>query len=173
MYLCGIVSDMAKIHFLLKDPQHSIEEASKKQDTLILFVYRISGLQKVVYSIKEHINPNFWDFAQQRPKSIRNRADLAELKIKLSDIDAPFSYSITVGASKVEYVKPKYECISAHTARRSFATNIHKAGIPPAVAMVFTGHKTMQQYMNYIMVFEEETAVEYENHPFFMSNNGK
>lgn len=93
--------------------------------------------------------------------------------VKEAGIDKQFSYSITIGGVKTDFVKYKYECISSHTARRSFATNIHKAGIPPAVAMVFTGHKKLQQYMDYIMLYEDEIAEEYENHPFFTANSDK
>lgn len=82
-------------------------------------------------------------------------------------IDDKISYSMTRGGERVVYVKEKWELVSFHTARRSFATNLHKAGIPAAVAMKFTGHKSIQQYMDYIMISEEEAAEEYLTHRFF------
>jgi hypothetical protein len=115
---------MARVRFLLKDPQHNVQ--GKKQSTLVLLVYRFPGNTRLVYSINESVSPDDWDFKAQEPKPTRN-----------------------------------------NTARRSFATNAHRAGIPPAIAMMFTGHKTIQQYMDYIMIVEDEAAEEYLNHPFF------
>ena len=86
---------------------------------------------------------------------------------KKAGIDGMFTCTVTVGNEKKTITSPKYMCISPHTARRSFATNAHRAGIPPAIAMMFTGHKTIQQYMDYIMIVEDEAAEEYLNHPFF------
>ena len=105
--------------------------------------------------------------------SDHNYNEIVRSLVKEAGIDQQFSFSITIGGVKTDLVKYKYECISSHTARRSFATNIHKAGIPPAVAMVFTGHKKLQQYMDYIMLYEDEIAEEYENHSFFTSISDK
>jgi integrase len=103
------------------------------------------------------------------PENISSPKVNARLKTiaKAAGINSKFAYSITKGGERQYIEKEKWECISSHTARRSFATNIHKAGIPPAVAMKFTGHKSIQQYMDYIQISEQEAADEYLNHPFF------
>ncbi len=51
-------------------------EAKKRQPTLVLFVYRVSAKSKVVYSIREYISPNDWDFIQQLPLTVKGRSDL-------------------------------------------------------------------------------------------------
>ena len=61
----------------------------------------------------------------------------------------------------------KWELISSHTARRSFASNAFKAGLPPADIMKFTGHTTVVSFMKYIKVSGEETAVYLSEHEFF------
>ena len=61
----------------------------------------------------------------------------------------------------------KWELISSHTARRSFATNAFKAGIPAPDIMKFTGHTTMASFMKYLKVTTEETAVFLSEHEFF------
>lgn len=61
----------------------------------------------------------------------------------------------------------KWELISSHTARRSFATNAFKKGLPPAQIMKFTGHTSVQTLMKYIKAGLEETAVELSEHAFF------
>lgn len=61
----------------------------------------------------------------------------------------------------------KWELISSHTARRSFATNAFKAGMPAPDIMKFTGHTTMASFMKYLKVTTEETAVFLSEHEFF------
>jgi integrase len=64
-------------------------------------------------------------------------------------------------------VVEKWTKISAHTARRTFATNAYKAGMSPASIMQFTGHKTEAAFLKYIKVSKEETAVTLAGHHFF------
>ena len=53
---------------------------------------------------------------------------------------------------------PKWECVSSHTARRSFATNMYKRGFPTLMIMSITGHKTEKAFLSYIKVTEDENA---------------
>jgi site-specific recombinase XerD len=61
----------------------------------------------------------------------------------------------------------KYELISTHTARRSFATNAYKAGVPTLSIMKITGHTKESTFLKYIKVSAEENADMLKNHPFF------
>ncbi len=61
----------------------------------------------------------------------------------------------------------KFELVTSHTARRSFATNAFKSGLPVANIMAFTGHTTVASFMKYIKVTTEETAVLLSEHEFF------
>lgn len=64
--------------------------------------------------------------------------------------------------------RPKYELVSTHTARRSFATNAYKAGVPPLAIMKITGHTKESTFMKYIRISQEENADLLASHPFFM-----
>jgi len=64
----------------------------------------------------------------------------------------------------------KYELITTHTARRSFATNAYKAGIPAISIMKITGHKTNSSFMKYICIDEEENALIMAEHGFFIGS---
>ncbi|MFQ8804876.1 MAG: hypothetical protein ACLR8Y_06890 [Alistipes indistinctus] len=57
--------------------------------------------------------------------------------------------------------------VKTHTARRSGATNMYLAGIPTIAIMKITGHKTEKEFMKYIKITEEESAMELMNHPYF------
>ncbi|MDR0509556.1 MAG: site-specific integrase [Rikenellaceae bacterium] len=61
----------------------------------------------------------------------------------------------------------KCELVKTHTARRSGTTNMYLAGIPTIAIMKIIGHKTEKEFMKYLKITEEETAIELMNHPYF------
>lgn len=73
----------------------------------------------------------------------------------------------TVGFKKVKKSYKKYELISSHTARRSGATNMYMAGIPPFRIMMITGHKTESSFYLYIRIRKEENARTLSEHSYF------
>lgn len=62
---------------------------------------------------------------------------------------------------------PKWELVTSHTARRSFATNAFIAGVPAISIMQITGHKTESAFMKYIKISAEENALKLRTHSFF------
>lgn len=55
----------------------------------------------------------------------------------------------------------KYEAVSSHTARRTFATIAYfEWKVPPVLIMKITGHKTEREFFKYIKISKEEAAVE-------------
>jgi integrase len=61
----------------------------------------------------------------------------------------------------------KYELITSHTARRSFATNAYLNDVPTLSIMKITGHKTERAFLTYIKMSQEDNANKLLNHPFF------
>lgn len=59
------------------------------------------------------------------------------------------------GRRVVEY-KAKYELLMGHTARRTFCTLKHKAGIPVHSIMELSGHTTIKEFKKYIRNPKEE-----------------
>jgi integrase len=72
----------------------------------------------------------------------------------------------TGGHKKIDIVK-KYKLISAHTARRSFATNAFLANVPTIAIMRITGHRTEKSFMKYIRITGENNARQLLSHPHF------
>ena len=95
------------------------------------------------------------------------------LKYHLEDIckDAGLTDSVLIGKTKGGVMDrkhiPKYRLVSAHTARRSFATNGYLAGIPIPDLMKITGHRSIDSFMRYIRITKEENARRLALHPFF------
>lgn len=76
-----------------------------------------------------------------------------------------------VGGKVVEVYKEKCDLVSTHTARRSFATNAYKAGVPTIAIMKITGHKKESTFLKYIKISAEENAEILKSHPFFTAHN--
>lgn len=73
-----------------------------------------------------------------------------------------------VGHRAVVGFYPKCDIITTHTARRSAATNMYKAGIPSISIMRITGHTTEKAFMKYIKITAEENAELMAKNKFFM-----
>ena len=62
---------------------------------------------------------------------------------------------------------PKYDLVTSHTARRSFATNAFLADVPVLAIMKITGHKTETSFMKYIKMSSKDNAMKLQSHRFF------
>lgn len=62
---------------------------------------------------------------------------------------------------------PKCDLVTSHTARRSAATNMYKAGIPAISIMRITGHTTEASFLRYIRISQEENAEMLAKSAFF------
>ncbi|MEY4903070.1 MAG: hypothetical protein RLZZ292_885 [Bacteroidota bacterium] len=74
-------------------------------------------------------------------------------------LDSNVMIPVNKGGVNTETNFKKYELIRTHTARRSFATNLHLQGFPSLEIMRITGHTTETQFKKYIRVTNEENAV--------------
>jgi integrase len=83
---------------------------------------------------------------------------------KKAEFKAKISKSLTIGGHRKTEVKEKWEMVTSHTARRSFATNLYKSGFPSISIMAITGHKTEKAFYSYIKVNEEEHAEMLKKH---------
>lgn len=94
------------------------------------------------------------------PASISNQKFNDNLKdvCKEAGINERVMKSITKGGKKQTTVYEKWQLVSSHTARRSFATNLYKSGFPSISIMQITGHKTESSFLKYIKVTKEEHA---------------
>ena len=94
------------------------------------------------------------------PAPISNQKFNAGLKeaMRIIGIDETIKIKHTTGGVLKEEGYKKYELISSHTGRRSFASNAYLAGIPSITIMKITGHKTEAAFLRYIKITPEEHA---------------
>ena len=89
--------------------------------------------------------------SQKMNEYLKNIGSLAEIKDNLET-------SITKAGERVKTCYKKYELITTHTARRSFATNLYLDGFPAISIMKITGHKTERAFLKYIKITPEQNA---------------
>lgn len=75
-----------------------------------------------------------------------------------ASIDDLVNISYTAGGQKTYEQKYKWELVSTHTARRTGATLMIKAGAPVAWVMKLTGHKSEASFWKYVRLSSEEYA---------------
>ena len=121
---------------------------------------------KVVIPILPPIVPILEKYDYQPPKPISNQRfnDYIKEVAQLADFDDEV-VTIHTQQDKGEFVpgrvetrRAKWQAVTAHTARRSFATNMYKRGFPTLAIMAITGHKTEKSFLTYIKVSEAENA---------------
>lgn len=91
---------------------------------------------------------------------------------QMANINERINVSKTKGGLRIDTTKPKHELITAHTGRRSAATNMYLIGIDTISIMKITGHRTESSFMKYIKVSNEENARKISSHPYFKKKNG-
>jgi len=122
-----------------------VTQKTKKQVVVPLHPTVKSILEKYNYQLPESIsNQKFNDY-------------LGEI-CALAGINEPFSKSITKAGKTLVLSGPKHQFITSHSARRSFASNGFKRGIPIPLIMAITGHSTERQFLDYVKVSQEERA---------------
>lgn len=125
--------------------------------------------QLVTIPINPVINGILTKYGDKLPKVITNQKFNEYLKTiaEIAGLDEVVAYEKNTG--KIDVSKPikKYQLVTAHTARRSLATNAYLAKIPVIDIMKLTGHKTEKAFLRYIRISNDENALNLSTHDFF------
>ena len=121
---------------------------------------------KVVIPILPPIVPILEKYDYQPPKPISNQRfnDYIKEVARMAGLDDEVTTTHTQQnkgefvPGRVETRRPKWQAVTAHTARRSFATNMYKQGFQTLAIMRITGHQTEKSFLTYIKVSESENA---------------
>lgn len=126
-------------------------------------------LTSVVIPLHTYVKAILEKYEYNLPKVISNQKFNKYIKevCQAAKIDDDILVNETKGVLRTSKTEKKADLVSAHTARRSFATNAFLAGVPPIQIMKITGHKTEKAFMTYIRISESENAKKLQLHPFF------
>ena len=138
-------------------------------DKKILTIVTQKTSALVVIPMHPKVEEILYRYGNQPPKVQCNQSTNRMLKklCRLAEITNLVSIIETTGGERKEVTYEKCNMVTSHTARRSFATNAYRAGIPSLAIMQITGHSTESSFMRYIRVSKEENAFTLQSHAFF------
>jgi len=145
------------------------ENLEKTKQGYVFNVKTYKTSERVVIPVKPVVK-EIWDkYKGELPRAISNQKMNEYLKElgEFAGITNKVIIKKTSGKEVREKILPKFQLISTHTARRSFATNAYLSGIPAISIMKFTGHRTESSFMKYIKVSQERNASLLMEHSFF------
>jgi len=128
---------------------------------------------KVIIPIHGTVREIFEKYNYNLFVSSKNQVINRHLKeiAKKAEINEEIEIIKKLGGVSTRTVYKKWELVSSHTGRRSFATNSYLSGVPTIAIMFITGHSTESAFMSYICIDELQNARQIQNHPFFNKNN--
>jgi len=99
-------------------------------------------------------------YAWELPRTISNQKFNEYIKevAEMAGIVDEVSINLTKGGINEPIVYKKSELVTAHTSRRSFATNLYLKGYDTLMIRAITGHKTESSFMKYIKVTNDQYA---------------
>jgi integrase len=118
-------------------------------------------------TVKEIMEKYSGKYPNSLPPSIANQkmnSYLKEIAGKTDILKSNVEVEGIKGGLKISTKKQKWELVTTHTARRSFATNVYKSGFPAISLMKITGHRTEKSFLLYIKVTPEENAQKLMDH---------
>jgi len=132
-------------------------------------VKTIKTNQNIVIPMHPIVRDIFEKYNYQLPRAISNQKYNEYLKdvAKIAGINELITKDITKGGFKVSQTTEKYNMVTSHTARRSFATNAFLMDVPSISIMLITGHATESAFMKYIKMSAKDNAIKMQSHKFF------
>lgn len=139
-------SDWGKVSDNIKDGRLRIKQQKTGKPVVIRLFDTVLNIIKKYNGSPPRVPTN-----QHMNRTIKEIARLAGINDEVRS-------EITRGNLTVTKSHEKWELVSTHTARRSFATNMYNMGAPTRAIMKVTGHKTEEAFKRYIRVTDEEEA---------------
>lgn len=157
-------SDLSKLsahHIVHRDDLELIQITTQKT------------LQSVTIPLHPFVKSIILKYHGNIPRTLSNQKMNDYLKEvgQLAGLNEVVSITKTRGGKRSDTVNEKWEIVTTHTARRSFATNAFKSGIPSISIMKITGHTTEKSLMKYIKITNEENAILMYSNDFFKGTN--
>jgi len=128
----------------------------------IIWVTQIKTGDRVHIPLRTEVKDIISKYDGQFPQAISNQKFneyLGEVCAKCELLKKEVAIQTFTAGKRMSIVRPKYEFITSHTARRSFATNEYLArDLQPAEIRSITGHKTDKSFYKYIRTTPRENA---------------
>lgn len=134
----------------------------------VIELIQVKTGEKCIIPIRPELDAILRKYDYTLPKTHEQKVNKYIKEIgKKAGITEVINYEQTKGGMTVKKKEMKCNLIKTHTARRTGCTLMYLAGIPLVDIMKISGHKTEKEFMKYIKVTKEETAISLANHPYF------
>lgn len=114
-----------------------------------------------VHWMVKSIMEKYREYPNSLPPAISNvklNKYIKEVAEKVPCLADKVLVSITRGGTVITESKAKWQCVTVHTARRSFATNLYLDGVNSLTIMKLTAHKSEKVFLSYLKASAEENA---------------
>lgn len=138
---------------------------------MVIDLFQQKTGEKVIIPVRHEVKVILQRYGYNLPKTYEQKVNKHIKKIgEMAGITEMVREEKTRGGMTVITDSKKNELICSHTARRTGCTNMYLAGIQPIDIMKISGHKSESQFLKYIKVSKEETALILSDHPYFIGN---
>jgi integrase len=123
-------------------------------------IYQSKTSAKVVIPIHPTVKNILAKYNGITPPKISDQRlnDYIKEVCQLASIDDPTEKQQTKGGERLTMVCPKWQFVTSHTARRTFASNAVKQGVPIQTIMKITGHAKETTFVKYVKLSASEHA---------------
>lgn len=137
---------------------HDLSKASIVGDRMTVPTHKTN--KTVVIPLHPYVKSIIDKYDGVLPQSVDKSRTNTQIRLcgKLAGVDDEVVLDRIRGGKEVLLKKHKYDFITNHTARRSFATNMYIKKAPTASIMAITGHTTEANFLKYIKIDEEKHA---------------
>lgn len=137
---------------------NNIKHHNIKGNFIEIYQYKTGG--KVVIPINKTVKAILTKYNGNTPPKISDQKLNEYLKIicKEAGLKEQIEKQQTKAGEKIKTVYEKWQMVTSHTARRSFATNMTKKGVPIQAIMQITGHKKESVFLKYVKLSPMEYA---------------
>lgn len=144
------------------------KENINKEGNIVKIKTQKTG-EVVIVPLNSYVREILEKYEGAPPEAISNQKMNEYLKElgKKAEIEDSIIVTQTKGGVRDSETFKKWELITTHTARRSFATNAYLQNVPTISIMKITGHKTEKSFLKYIKISQEDNANKLITHPFF------
>ena len=144
----------------LRYSDYSILKPENIRDGLIE-ITQVKTNDPVVIPVHDTVARIMAKYGGQLPRSLSNQKTndyLKDLGEMIPCLSKEVIRSFTKEGRRQQTRHEKWELLTTHTARRSFATNEYLDGTPTLTIMAITGHKTEKAFLRYIKLVPSDHA---------------
>lgn len=165
LFLLGCFTGLRYSDYGSLKPEHIVTKNGRQFIDILTQKTR----QRVMIPLRQVVVDMLRKYEGVPPQGITNQKANEYLKElgELAGLDEPVLITTYRGGKRIDEVFKKFQLITTHTARRSFASNAFKASVPVKSIMQITGHKTEKEFYKYIRLSGEEHAELIAENPFF------